>query len=53
MPAKRKFEIKAAKKEVALCEHCGQPMLPPGIKKLPNEYDHAQGCPARKAPRAE
>ena len=28
-----------------LCEQCGQPMLPPGVKKLPNEYDHAQGCP--------
>ena len=27
------------------CEECGQPMLPKGVKKLPNEYDHAQGCP--------
>jgi hypothetical protein len=28
-----------------LCKFCGQPMKPKGIKKLPNEYDHAQGCP--------
>src|SRR5689334_14094226 len=32
-----------------LCEGCGQPMLPDGAKKLPNEYDHAQGCPLDKA----
>src|SRR5690349_20571660 len=32
-----------------LCEGCGQPMLPDGVKKLPNEYDHAQGCPLDKA----
>jgi len=31
-----------------LCSHCGQPMLPDGIKKLPNEYDHAAGCPLAK-----
>lgn len=32
-----------------LCKHCGQPMKPKGVKKFPNEYDHAQGCPyARK-----
>jgi hypothetical protein len=28
-----------------LCRYCGQPMKPKGVKKLPNEYDHAQGCP--------
>jgi len=28
-----------------LCRHCAQPMKPKGVKKLPNEYDHAQGCP--------
>ena len=28
-----------------LCRLCGQPMKPKGVKKLPNEYDHAQGCP--------
>ena len=27
------------------CKECGQPMLPKGAKKRPNEYDHAQGCP--------
>jgi hypothetical protein len=27
------------------CLACDAPMLPPGVKKLPNEYDHAQGCP--------
>jgi hypothetical protein len=31
-----------------LCESCGQPMLPPGEMKRPNEYDHAQGCPEDK-----
>lgn len=29
-----------------LCDDCGQPMLPKGVKKRPNEYDHASGCPA-------
>ena len=28
-----------------LCDECGQPMLPPGVTKRPNEYDHARGCP--------
>ena len=28
-----------------LCPDCGQPMLPKGTKKKPNEYDHASGCP--------
>ena len=28
------------------CPDCGQPMLPPGETKRPNEYDHASGCPA-------
>lgn len=28
-----------------LCPDCGQPMLPPGAIKKPNEYDHASGCP--------
>ena len=28
-----------------LCPGCDQPMLPKGVKKRPNEYDHAQGCP--------
>ncbi len=28
-----------------LCRFCGQPMRPKGIKKRPDEYDHAQGCP--------
>jgi len=33
-----------------LCRFCGQPMKPKGVRKVPNEYDHAQGCPySRKA----
>ncbi len=28
------------------CKDCGQPMLPKGAVKNPNEYDHAQGCPS-------
>lgn len=28
-----------------LCPFCGSPMKPRGVKKLPNEYDHARGCP--------
>jgi hypothetical protein len=32
-------------KEAKLCRLCGQPMKPKGVKKLPDEYDHAQGCP--------
>jgi hypothetical protein len=31
--------------EYKLCRLCGQPMKPKGVKKLPNEYDHATGCP--------
>jgi hypothetical protein len=31
--------------EAKLCRLCGQPMLPKGVKKKPNEYDHARGCP--------
>ena len=27
------------------CRGCGQPMLPKGRKKKPDEFDHAQGCP--------
>lgn len=27
------------------CPDCGQPLLPPGTVKKPNEYDHASGCP--------
>jgi len=27
------------------CVGCGQPMLPEGVVKRPNEYDHAHGCP--------
>lgn len=30
----------------SLCEFCQQPMLPPGVVKKKNEYDHASGCPA-------
>lgn len=28
-----------------LCSACGAPTLPKGVKKRPNEYDHASGCP--------
>jgi hypothetical protein len=36
------------------CRFCGQPMKPKGVKKLPDEYDHAQGCPySRKRGRAK
>lgn len=28
-----------------LCPDCDQPMRPRGVKKKPNEYDHASGCP--------
>lgn len=27
------------------CPECDQPMLPKGVQKRPNEYDHASGCP--------
>lgn len=33
-----------------LCPDCEQPMLPAGVTKRPNEYDHASGCP--REPRA-
>jgi len=26
------------------CPDCGQPMKPKGVKKRPDEWDHAQGC---------
>ena len=32
--------------ELRLCKDCGQPMLPHGVTKKPNEYDHASGCPS-------
>ncbi len=32
------------------CKDCGQPMLPKGAVKRPNEYDHAQGCPRAPKP---
>ncbi len=32
-----------------ICKDCGQPMLPPSVVKVPNEYDHAQGCPNEPA----
>jgi hypothetical protein len=36
------------------CRECGQPMLPKGRTKKPNEYDHASGCPAaEKSPKKE
>lgn len=31
-----------------LCRLCGQPLKPKGVKKQPNEYDHARGCPYGK-----
>jgi len=33
-----------------LCRECGQPMKPKGVHKLPNEYDHAQGCRYARRP---
>lgn len=32
----------------AMCPDCGQPMLPKCVKKQPNEYDHASGCPQER-----
>lgn len=32
-------------KKYRLCKDCGQLMLPKGVQKRPNEYDHASGCP--------
>lgn len=34
-----------------LCPECSQPMLPPGVEKKPNQYDHASGCPIEKIER--
>lgn len=34
---------------VKICKSCKQPMLPKGVIKRPNEYDHAGGCPEGKA----
>ena len=41
----------SAKRREKRCHDCGQPMLPKGQKKKPNEYDHAQGCRATRRPR--
>lgn len=35
-------------RECKTCRLCGQPMKPKGVRKRPNEYDHAQGCPYRR-----
>lgn len=35
------------------CAQCGQPMLPEGMKKEINQYDHASGCPLGGRPRKE
>ena len=40
-------------KRYLLCRSCGQPMLPPGVVKRPNEYDHARGCPEAAPPASE
>jgi hypothetical protein len=32
------------------CPDCGQPMLPKGVTKKPNQYDHARGCPREARP---
>lgn len=37
--------MKRASATYKLCPDCGQPLLPKGVTKRPNEYDHAQGCP--------
>jgi hypothetical protein len=34
-----------ATKTPTKCPGCDQPMLPVGMEKKPNEYDHARGCP--------
>lgn len=34
--------------ECKLCRFCGQPMKPKGVRKKPNEYDHARGCPYQR-----
>jgi uncharacterized protein (DUF849 family) len=41
--ASRRVAIKRA--VTKLCRFCGQPMKPKGVKKEPDMYDHAQGCP--------
>ena len=33
-----------------LCPDCDQPMLPDGMVKQPNEFDHASGCPRAESP---
>lgn len=38
--------------KATLCPGCGQPMLPKGVTKRPNEYDHAHGCPEDESPTA-
>ncbi len=35
-------------KQWALCPHCDQPMLPKGMVKQVNEFDHAAGCPLQE-----
>ena len=36
-----------------LCEECGQPMKPKGVRKKPNEFDHASGCSLAPKKRAK
>lgn len=31
-----------------LCPQCSQPVLPKGVEKQPDWYNHAQGCPNDK-----
>jgi len=40
--------MKTKKQAYKLCKYCGCPMKPKGVKKQPDEYDHAQGCPYAK-----
>jgi hypothetical protein len=39
--------------KMKLCKYCGQPMKPKGVRKRPDEYDHARGCPADKKRRTK
>jgi hypothetical protein len=34
-----------------LCRHCGCPMKPKGVRKKPDHWDHATGCPYSRKPK--
>lgn len=47
MTASERRLLRNAFRQWQLCPKCDAPMLPPGVEKKRNEFDHCSGCPYR------